>query len=41
MIPEGDSIVVGVRDYIKPDTQRAPDSALVLPSRALRLQRPD
>lgn len=41
MIPEGDSMVVGVRDYIKPGTQRAPDSALVLPSRALRLQRPD
>lgn len=40
LIPEGDSIVVGVRDYIMPGTQRAPDSALVLPSRALRLQWP-
>lgn len=41
MIPEGDSIVLGVRDYIMPGTQRAPDSALILPSRALLLQRPD
>ena len=40
LIPEGDSIVVGVRDYIKPGTQRGPDSVLVLPSRALQLERP-
>ena len=42
MIPEGegDHMVVGVRDYIKPGTQRGPDSSLVLPSRALQLVRP-
>ncbi len=40
MIPAGDSIVLAVRDYIKPGTQRGPDSSLVLPARVLRLERP-
>jgi hypothetical protein len=40
VIPEGDSIVLAVRDYIKRGTQRGPDSALVLPSRVLQLVRP-
>jgi dipeptidase D len=41
LIPEGDKIVLAVRDYIKPDTQRGPDSSLVLPSRVLTLQNGD
>jgi hypothetical protein len=40
LIPEGDRIVIGVRDYIKPDTQRGPDSHFVLPSKVLQLERP-
>lgn len=40
LIPEGDSIVLAVRDYIKPGTRRGPDSSLVLPSRMLQLERP-
>lgn len=40
LIPTGDSLVLAVRDYIKPETQRAPDSSLVLPSRVLKLQKP-
>jgi hypothetical protein len=40
LIPEGDSIVLAVRDYIKPDTRRGPDSFFVLPSKVLQLERP-
>jgi len=40
LIPEGDSFVTAVRDYIRPGTQRGPDSALVLPSKVLQLERP-
>lgn len=39
-IPTGDLMVLAVRDYIKPGTQRGPDSSLVLPSRVLQLQKP-
>lgn len=40
LIPEGDMLVLAVRDYIKPGTQRGPDSSLILPVRMLQLQRP-
>jgi hypothetical protein len=40
LIPEGDSLVLAVRNYIKPGTLRGPDSALILPSRVLKLVRP-
>lgn len=40
-IPAGDQIVLTVRDYIVPDTQRGPESSLLLPSRVLQLQRPE
>jgi len=39
-IPQNDQFVFSVRDYIKPDTQRGPDSSLVLPSMVIKLQRP-
>jgi hypothetical protein len=39
-IPEGDRFGINIRDYIKPGTQRGPDSALVLASMVLQLQRP-
>ena len=40
MIPQGDQAVISMRNYIKPGTQRGPDSALVLPSMVLKLKRP-
>jgi hypothetical protein len=40
MIPQGDHFALSIRDYIKPDTQRGPDSSLVLRSEAIKLQRP-
>ncbi|MHC1698587.1 MAG: hypothetical protein AB9919_11115 [Geobacteraceae bacterium] len=40
LIPEGDKLVFAVRDYIKPGTQRGPDSALILPAQMLQLVRP-
>lgn len=40
MIPQGDQFLLTIRDYIVPDTQRGPDSSLVLPSRLLQLTRP-
>jgi hypothetical protein len=40
LIPTGDSMVLGVRDYIRPNTRRAPDTSLILPSRVLQLERP-
>ena len=38
LIPEGDSIVFGLRDYVRQGTQRGPDSSLVLPPMAIRLR---
>ncbi|HJV34616.1 hypothetical protein [Geomonas sp.] len=40
MVPVGDYAALSVRDYIKPGTQRGPDSQSVLPSMLLQLQRP-
>ena len=40
MIPPGDYAALSVRNYVKPGTQRGPDSSLVLPSMVLKLQRP-
>ncbi len=40
-IPAGYQIVLTVRDYIVPGTQRGPDSSLLLPSMVLKLQRPE
>jgi len=40
MIPPGDHFLLTIRDYIVPDTERGPDSSLVLPSRVLELTRP-
>jgi len=39
-LPAGDRAAITERDYIKPGTQRGPDSAQLLPSRALKLTRP-
>jgi hypothetical protein len=39
-LPEGDRAAFTERDYIKPGTQWGPDSAQLLPSRALKLTRP-
>lgn len=40
VIPPRDHFAISIRDYIKPDTQRGPDSPLLLPSRVLKLKRP-
>jgi hypothetical protein len=40
VLPVGDQGAFTVRDYIKPGTQRAPDSTKLLPARALKLARP-
>jgi len=40
LIPQGDLFAISIRDYIKPGTQRGPDSSLVLPSMVLQLKRP-
>jgi len=40
MIPQGDHFALSIRDYIKPDTQRGPDSSLVLRSEVIKLQSP-
>ena len=39
-LPVGDRAAFTERDYIEPGTQRGPDSAQLLPSRALKLTRP-
>lgn len=39
-LPAGDRAAFTERDYIKPGTQRGPESAQLLPSRALKLTRP-
>lgn len=41
MILRGDFAALSVRDYVKPETQRGPDSSLVLPSMVLQLRRPE
>jgi hypothetical protein len=40
MVPSGnnDSIAFGLRDYLRPGTQRGPDSSLVLPSIVIRVR---
>jgi hypothetical protein len=40
VLPVGDRAALTERDYIKPGTQRGPDSTKLLPSRALKLARP-
>lgn len=40
LIPPGDRFALSIRDYIRKDTQRGPDSSLVLRSRVLQLVRP-
>jgi hypothetical protein len=40
VIPVGDRASLVERDYMRPGTQRGPNSKLLLPSRVLRLQRP-
>jgi len=40
MIPQGSRVAFVQRNYIKPGTQRGPDSALILPPMAVKLQRP-
>jgi hypothetical protein len=40
IIPAGDQFIATIRDYIKPGTQRGPDSSHVLPSMVLKLKRP-
>jgi hypothetical protein len=40
LIPQGDLFAITMRDYIKPGTQRGPDSSKVLPSMIIQLQRP-
>jgi len=41
MIPPGDHFALSVRDYVKPDTERGPDSSLVLLPMMLKLKRPE
>jgi hypothetical protein len=40
IIAPGDHMVLAVRDYLRPGTQRGPDSSLVLLSRGITLHRP-
>ena len=40
LIPPDDQLAISIRDYIKPGTQRGPDSQYVLPSKVLKLERP-
>jgi hypothetical protein len=40
LIPQGDRFAISIREYIKPGTQRGPDSSKVLPSTIMQLQRP-
>ena len=41
VLPEGDRGALSERDYLAPGTQRGPDSTMLLPSRALKLERPE
>lgn len=40
LIPVKDNVALSIRDYIKPGTQRGPDSSFVLLPEVLQLQRP-
>jgi hypothetical protein len=40
MIPSEKHVGFSVRDYIKPGTERGPDSSLILPSMLFELKRP-
>jgi hypothetical protein len=40
MTPPADHMVLSLRDYVRPGTQRGPDSSLVLPSMVLKLEKP-
>ncbi len=40
LIPQGGEFAITIRDYIKPGTQRGPDSSKLLPSMIIQLQRP-
>ncbi len=40
IIPPGGHVSFTIRDYIVPETERGPDSTLILPSRVLQLHRP-
>ena len=40
LIPQGGQFAITIRDYIKPGTQRGPDSSKLLPSMIIQLQRP-
>lgn len=40
LIPQDGQFAITIRDYIKPGTQRGPDSSKVLPSMIIQLQRP-
>lgn len=41
VVPSGGKATFVERDYLKKGTQRGPDSSLTLPSRVLKLQRPE
>ena len=40
MIPEGEDVAFGLRDYIRQGTQRGPDSTLVLHPMIMQVPRP-
>ncbi|MBF0558406.1 MAG: hypothetical protein HQL08_06460 [Nitrospirae bacterium] len=40
LIPSGRHLGLSVRDYVRPGTERGPDSSFVLPSMVIKLQRP-
>lgn len=40
LIPQGGQFAISIRNYIKPGTQRGPDSSKLLPSMIIQLQRP-
>ena len=40
MVPSGDQVVFSIRDYVRPGTERGPDSSKVLPPMLMPVQRP-
>jgi hypothetical protein len=40
MVPAGQAATFVERDYVKPGTQRGPESTLTLPSQVIKLHRP-
>ncbi|MGD0281674.1 MAG: hypothetical protein ABSB95_04855 [Dissulfurispiraceae bacterium] len=40
LIPSGKHLGLSVRDYVRPGTERGPDSSFVLPSMVIKLQKP-